>query len=922
MASSDKFDPDRVCRVCLCEVDEFYFIYDEAPVEQGANVAQILNECTRYTCERYDKLPHHMCGGCIASAREAYRFKVRAEESYRSLVSMLGRSLQPKNNCTDVSSQTDQVALLPCEMCDSKFLNSIELRMHRNRHHREQSSVANSSSSELKCRVCSNQFTTLRQLRTHLAQEHQQDIFVQHLQCRICQRTFSRRDHLVRHMRTVHSLDEKCRRRKLEAASAVQPEEQHTATSWSHAGGANGGAVALSGDEMESVPFVLNEAACADENADDYQCNTNPISSNDEDANDDDEAKQSLWLHIKPELWLKVEEDNGNVDEGEGVLTSRMKREKKRKGKTKQMASANEDVVGLEGNGDNEGAEAKEEGRANTDMEVKVEAELVKDEPTDGSNIKQERQRTDSEHLEDHMERHTNVAQLTVSDEGVIEDSSDDDSFDEHEENNDDDDEEDVEEEEDADAEMEQLGKPPKVEIVREYLQKSANKQRRRRRNKDEPNPENRCNICERTFSRHCHLLRHKLSHLEKKPHNCPHCPKAFARSDHLKAHVQSLHSNKDHKCTLCNAAFARADALVRHKVSKHNGEGLDAGNELKLHTCEYCAKRFSSKTYLRKHTLLHTDFLYACKSCDETFKERQQLREHEKTHTGQRNFLCCICGDSFARNDYLRVHMRRHNGEKPYKCRFCVKAFPRATDLKVHERYHTGTKPNLCNTCGKSFHRAYNLTIHMRTHTGERPYKCDQCPKSFTQSNDLKAHIRRHTGERYKCPHCDACFLQLYNMRNHCLSAHNKLIETRTGRLQRTGLLDDGSQSHLTTVVLPPARFQHQPQDVAPQVVQVHRQQQQEQLPTTMQLLHSPLSYEGAAVATTSPPVVIAATTTTPVLVDGNQLDVTTSGTSTAAATASLGAFNFMAHLMYNHSGGNQQSQASNASGGNDASK
>jgi len=282
--------------------------------------------------------------------------------------------------------------------------------------------------------------------------------------------------------------------------------------------------------------------------------------------------------------------------------------------------------------------------------------------------------------VEDFMKLHVS-GELTLSDEDRFDEFGDDDS----DLDDDEDDDEDGGEDEDGEFRLKQEPldgeKPPK----------KSKSGRRRRRNKGEPNPENRCEVCQRTFSRHCHLLRHKLSHLEKKPHNCPHCPKAFARSDHLKAHVQSLHSNKEHKCSLCEAAFSRLDALERHKVSKHNGEGLEPGSELKLqlaeHTCEYCSKRFSSKTYLRKHTLLHTDFLYACKTCEETFRERAQLREHEKTHTGQRNFLCCICGDSFARNDYLRVHMRRHNGEKPYKCRYCVKAFPRATDLKVHER-------------------------------------------------------------------------------------------------------------------------------------------------------------------------------------------------------------------------------------------
>lgn len=156
--------------------------------------------------------------------------------------------------------------------------------------------------------------------------------------------------------------------------------------------------------------------------------------------------------------------------------------------------------------------------------------------------------------------------------------------------------------------------------------------------------------------------------------------------------------------------------------------------------------------------------------------------------------------------------------------------------------RYHTGTKPNLCNTCGKSFHRAYNLTIHVRTHTGERPYKCEQCPKSFSQSNDLKAHIRRHTGERYKCPHCDTYFLQLYHMRNHCLSAHNKHIETKTGRLQRTGLLDEPNNTHLTTVVMPPVqRFQPPTSDRATVTTTTTTALTTS---TPAPILHSPMTY------------------------------------------------------------------------------
>ncbi|XP_017002367.2 uncharacterized protein [Drosophila takahashii] len=862
--SLNTLDAQRVCRVCLKDASldgEVHFIFSEAPVEEDANLARILDECTQHRCQRHDGMPPHMCATCVEAARQAYRFKRHAERSYCSLVALLGRSPQLKVRAIEAASQTDQVALMPCEMCHDQFLNSLELRLHRNQVHRTTKEgttgpgTDGQPAEELKCKFCPQHFPHLRQLQSHLARSHEQTA---RLQCAHCQRTFSRRDHLLRHMRNQHRDVEE------DLLRTWPPADESTM----HSDG---------GDELVSAEVLLNEGQDDDEEDDDddgrdgvgeaFQCNTNPISSNDEEE-EDAVANQTLWLHIKPEPCLEAEE----VD-----LAMQLKLEKKRRRREK--------------------AEAQAEGSLER---------AVKDEPIaigDAQfSIKEENQLVGSEDeapmgVEDFMKLHVS-GELTLSDEDRFDDFVDEDS------DLDDDEEDDEDDGEDGEFRLKQ------EPLDGDKPVKKSKSGRRRRRNKGEPNPENRCEVCQRTFSRHCHLLRHKLSHLEKKPHNCPHCPKAFARSDHLKAHVQSLHSNKEHKCAICEAAFSRLDALERHKVSKHNGEGLEPGSELKLqlaeHTCEYCSKRFSSKTYLRKHTLLHTDFLYACKTCEETFRERAQLREHEKTHTGQRNFLCCICGDSFARNDYLRVHMRRHNGEKPYKCRFCVKAFPRATDLKVHERYHTGTKPNLCNTCGKSFHRAYNLTIHMRTHTGERPYKCDQCPKSFTQSNDLKAHIRRHTGERYKCPHCDAYFLQLYNMRNHCLSAHNKHIETKTGRLQRTGLLDDGGQSHLTTVVMPPARYPHEldPQMAAAAAGAAGAAGGAESSSSTT-VIHSPGTYNA--------PMAPGSASAAP----ASSLD----GASFApTASAPFGGFNFppvvMAHLMYNHGGGSQHSQSGSDTG------
>lgn len=207
-----------------------------------------------------------------------------------------------------------------------------------------------------------------------------------------------------------------------------------------------------------------------------------------------------------------------------------------------------------------------------------------------------------------------------------------------------------------------------------------------RRRHGSSNNEDNRCKECNRTFTRYNHLLRHMLTHSDEKPHVCNFCGKGFSRSDHLQKHIQSIHCEKNYKCDQCSSAYGRKDHLQRHIETRHN---KDSSIQKPQFDCDMCEKKFTTKAYLAKHKLLHTDRLYACKHCSETFPEKEQMKEHQKKkHTQPRNFLCNICGDSFQRNEYLKIHMRRHTGEKPYKCRFCEKGFPRSTDLKMHERF------------------------------------------------------------------------------------------------------------------------------------------------------------------------------------------------------------------------------------------
>ncbi|XP_023303972.2 zinc finger protein 420 [Lucilia cuprina] len=764
--NSQNYNKNNICRICMQEDGNLYPIFKEIFLgNRTTTIAQIITECTKYPVTHNDQLPAQICNACMEAARNAHQFKSQTEEAYCQLKALYDITWIPKqekgnvSGCirseaaatvrvsaltTDKYTQTEKSTVFQCECCPKKFFIESELRQHRATIH------ANDAK---KCRVCGETFNHLGQLKVHLSTEHPSEGIRCDFKCNICSREFTRKDHLKRHLIRVHKIEDD--KLNISKVSLDEPEiENPPQLSASLNNYSSHWPDYQEDDDNEAT--APNETMAA----------TNPFSSEDEGLEhhnfndmDEEDVKQFVETIAHPEISIKVE----NPDYTDNISTSITKQEKL----AKSINLSNETVLKPE--------------LAEENIEIKENAKEKEEEEQEEENI---------DNLNtSYQEHHSN----NTSDEDTDEDyqhSSDD---------------------EDQDDKFETTKKPPKDNLMTVVKQEQnnekleiatsskdkhktklkANTKTPRRRHGSTKNEDNRCKECNRTFTRYNHLLRHMLTHSDEKPHVCNFCGKGFSRSDHLQKHIQSIHCEKNYKCDQCSSAYGRKDHLQRHIETRHN---KDPTIQKPQFDCDMCEKKFTTKAYLAKHKLLHTDRLYACKHCSETFTEKEQMKEHQKKkHAQPRNFLCNICGDSFQRNEYLKIHMRRHTGEKPYKCRFCEKGFPRSTDLKMHERYHIGHKPNLCNLCGKGFHRPYNLTIHMRTHTGEKPYKCNQCPQAFAQSNDLKAHIRRHTGERFRCDMCSAAFLQRYGLNAHLRTVHGIIVTSFTGRLRKTEQPIDG---------------------------------------------------------------------------------------------------------------------------------
>ena len=75
---------------------------------------------------------------------------------------------------------------------------------------------------------------------------------------------------------------------------------------------------------------------------------------------------------------------------------------------------------------------------------------------------------------------------------------------------------------------------------------------------------------------------------------------------------------------------------------------------------CEYCAKRYSSLSTLKRHVMLHSEgtlYRFECHLCGKKYTRRDQLNVHILTHPGQSPYECDVCGLKFRSHTNRTKH-------------------------------------------------------------------------------------------------------------------------------------------------------------------------------------------------------------------------------------------------------------------------
>ncbi|XP_055524415.1 zinc finger protein 1 [Wyeomyia smithii] len=79
------------------------------------------------------------------------------------------------------------------------------------------------------------------------------------------------------------------------------------------------------------------------------------------------------------------------------------------------------------------------------------------------------------------------------------------------------------------------------------------------------------CDQCDKAFSKHSSLQRHKYEHSGQRPYKCVECPKAFKHKHHLTEHKRLHSGEKPFQCCKCLKRFSHSGSYSQHMNHRYS---------------------------------------------------------------------------------------------------------------------------------------------------------------------------------------------------------------------------------------------------------------------------------------------------------------------------------------------------------------
>ncbi|RZF48456.1 hypothetical protein LSTR_LSTR007941 [Laodelphax striatellus] len=79
------------------------------------------------------------------------------------------------------------------------------------------------------------------------------------------------------------------------------------------------------------------------------------------------------------------------------------------------------------------------------------------------------------------------------------------------------------------------------------------------------------CDLCDKAFSKHSSLARHRYEHSGQRPHKCDICTKAFKHKHHLTEHKRLHSGEKPFQCAKCLKRFSHSGSYSQHMNHRYS---------------------------------------------------------------------------------------------------------------------------------------------------------------------------------------------------------------------------------------------------------------------------------------------------------------------------------------------------------------
>ncbi|XP_066152415.1 zinc finger protein 271-like [Euwallacea fornicatus] len=165
------------------------------------------------------------------------------------------------------------------------------------------------------------------------------------------------------------------------------------------------------------------------------------------------------------------------------------------------------------------------------------------------------------------------------------------------------------------------------------------------------------CTMCNKSFVEAWDLAKHsRRNHLgipREKKYVCKLCDQCFADQYYLRIHERKHSGEKPLKCNDCNKSFYDPRSLSVHTKS-HKG--------IKSYLCNFCGKSFLQTAHLRQHLIVHEQRKpFSCKICDKQFTQMGSVQRHQTVHFPKH--VCDFCKKRFRTKTTLHRHLEdEHN--------------------------------------------------------------------------------------------------------------------------------------------------------------------------------------------------------------------------------------------------------------------